>query len=94
MQHLNVFKAIEIEPENTDALFNMGLTFEKMEKFSEAAECFENVLLLDENHRDSYYELGYCFDFLDRMQESVDAYEKHLNYSPGNYTPGTIRALY
>ena len=51
------------------------------------------MLKIEKEHKDSYYELGYCYDFLDMLSESIKSYDKHLEFSPMNYTAWYNRGI-
>ena len=63
-------------------IFN--LAFEKIneEKFEEAIELFNKVLVIDKNHVQSYGNLGFCFMKLHKFEEAKKYFEKALEIDP------------
>lgn len=54
-------RAIEIDPNNSMAYFNLGNTYQDLKKYDLAINSFEEVLLLDSMHVDALFNLAVSF---------------------------------
>ncbi len=55
---IDFLKAVELDSNNTDFLFNLALTYEKLNKLNIAEQYFDEVIELDENHAGAHFNLG------------------------------------
>lgn len=55
---LDMQKAVEIDSENVDYLFNLALVHEKLNKVDEAENLFDQVISMNANHAGAYFNLG------------------------------------
>ena len=51
-------KAIEISPNNFDAIYNLGLVYTELNDFDKGIECFKKILEQDENDSNSYFNMA------------------------------------
>jgi len=77
-------KALNIEPNYTNALYNMGLVYFRMKEFGKAIEKFKKVISFQPNYGDVYYQLAAAYYFSGRYNEAIENYNKanSLNFEP------------
>ena len=78
-------KALDIEPANNKAKFNLASTLTKQGKQSEAAKAFTEISsATDETELKSkaYYNTGVIFSQQKRLEESIEAYKDALRQNP------------
>jgi tetratricopeptide (TPR) repeat protein len=76
--------ALVSDPNNDEAVFSLGLLYQKAEEFEEALKCFSRVTEIDNEYAEAYYELGFCYENLCRLSDALKAYEKFLSLEPYN----------
>jgi len=54
-------QAIVINPNSSDAYFNMGCAYASIKDFSEAIRCFENTIKIDKYDFDAYRFMSRCY---------------------------------
>ena len=54
-------KALQIEPENSNALFNMGVSYSSMGKYDQAIDVLNRVIFLAPDNGDFLYGLGWVY---------------------------------
>lgn len=59
-----------------DVRSDMGRANNKLRKFNEALSCFDNVLIMDQNHIDSLFGKGIAYLGLNKWDESLDSFLK------------------
>ncbi len=78
-------KAIEKDPNNSTAKFNLATTLSKQGKQSESARAFTEI---GDNSKDkdlkekAYYNKGAIYSQQKRLEESIEAYKKALRQNP------------
>lgn len=75
---------IEIDPNNSDAIYNLGFMYIKMEKYDEAIEAFNKVIEIRPDMEYAYIQIGFCYNKMKKYKESVAIYEKLVKVSPNN----------
>jgi tetratricopeptide (TPR) repeat protein len=80
LDHLR--KAVELEPNNPDAQFYLGLTLTRLGEFPEAIAALEKTLQLDASKQYAHYHLGLAY-FLDkRYQEALRQFSLAEQFDP------------
>lgn len=77
--------ALEKDPNNVKASFNMGNALFKEKKFEEAAKVFEAAVKQTEEKKmqsQLYYNKGVSFTQQKKLEESIDAYKQSLRINP------------
>ncbi|MBA7691158.1 hypothetical protein ES703_99698 [subsurface metagenome] len=46
-------KALEIDSEDVDSIFNTGISYANLKEFQKAIKCFENILKIDPENQDA-----------------------------------------
>jgi len=77
-------RSVEIDPDNTDAQFNLGYMLMKQKKTAEAITVFTKVIEIDPGMEYAYLQLGYCHTLLNQFQSATDVYKKLVLIVPDN----------
>jgi len=75
-------KALEIDPQNTDALKNMGIVLMEKERNEEAIQYLEAVLKIDPEDIDGWKFKAKALEKLDRYQDAIACYDMALSIDP------------
>jgi tetratricopeptide (TPR) repeat protein len=78
--HASFSKVLELEPDNTGALLNLGNCFFNEGLYENARSCFERACRNHQDLPDGWYNLGNAFIELDRLQDARSSFEKALRY--------------
>lgn len=80
----NYKKALEKDPKNTKAQYNLGNTLLRQNKFGEAAQAYDGVDKSADSsvHTDAYYNKGLAMAKAKKLPEAIDAFKQSLRYSP------------
>lgn len=73
---------IALNPVNSDAYFERGELYLRLEEYGKALEDFGRVLDLSPDETLGYYNRGVCHYFLERYHEAIDDYSKALELDP------------
>ncbi len=74
--------ALEIDPENTEALIKKGTALEGLRKFAEAIETYDRALAADPSLTVAYLYKGGVLNRLQRFTEAMECYEQALRTHP------------
>jgi len=75
-------QALDIEPNNTDALLKKGATLEALRKMTEAIETYDRVIATDSSITVAYLYKGGVLNRLQRFAEAMECYEQALKTHP------------
>ena len=78
-------KALDIEPKNTTAQYNLANALQKQKKYEEASELLETFSksVSDKNLKSaSYYNQGVAYTKLKKLEESIESYKNALRLNP------------
>jgi tetratricopeptide (TPR) repeat protein len=78
--------ALEIAPENSTFLYDLGVTLLEAGQLSEAADILRDVILRSPRNTRTYYALGLTLERLRQLQAARDAYDLFLRLAPSRYT--------
>ena len=67
-------KAIELDPNYTDAYFNKGLVLANQKNYDESIKCFEKVIALSPEYPYAYYSLGLAYEQKDDIDKALEYY--------------------
>jgi Tfp pilus assembly protein PilF len=84
---------LEKEPEDSFALYALGLEYASMEDFDKARETFENLIRVDDSYLGTYYQLGKVYERLGENSLAREIYEKGILLSASlndNHTRGEL----
>ena len=71
-------RAIEIEPNNASAWYNLGALLLEQEFFTESGEAFENATKYDRASWEAWFGLGLSRVYLGRLQEGDEAMKRAI----------------
>ena len=84
---LRLFQAAsEIDPNNPDAHYNMGLIYLKRKEEAKAEEVFRKVVEVNPQHQEAYLQLGNLYEQQRRLEEALQAFIGAARANPN--TPG------
>jgi len=72
-------KAIKIDPNNKDIVYNLGIVYLQLEDYESARKSFQKAIQLGPNFADSYNNLGVTYMQLRQWKEAVDSFQKALS---------------
>lgn len=75
-------QALDLEPNNTDALLKKGATLEALRKMTEAIETYDRVIATDRTITVAYLYKGGVLNRLQRFAEAMECYEQALKTHP------------
>jgi len=75
-------KAVELDPDFSDAYVNMGNVYYLQELFVDADRCYRLAIACDPDHAKAYFNLGNTLDELHCTQEAVGCFQKSLERDP------------
>ncbi len=77
-------KIIELNPNDADAVYNLGYMYFMLNKHKEAVQTFKKVLELRPNFEYAYANLGNCYFQLKNYSQALWAYKKLVEIAPEN----------
>ncbi|SCG85307.1 endonuclease NucS domain-containing protein [Methanobacterium congolense] len=86
-------KAIELEQNNTKAIFLKGTGLVDLQEDEKALKCFDRVLELDPNYTDVYYNKSLVLLYLDDFEEAERYINKFLEFEPENINAIILKGL-
>lgn len=84
---IDLEKAMYLDPDHIDYIFNLAMTYEKLDRFDEAERLFDQITSMDARHASAYFNLG-------NIQYKRKAYEEAISlFSIAYYLDGTNPAI-
>jgi tetratricopeptide (TPR) repeat protein len=77
-------RALEVEPSNQDALFELGKLQYETARIEPALESYRKLLTLNPNHSQAWYNLGVIQLAQRKPAQAKEAFEHALHLDPGN----------
>ena len=77
-------KAIELNPNNYDAYFQIGSLYCNLQDYEKAFIYFKKSTILPKNYI-GFFNMGYCLEMQCKVVEAIQAYEKAISIKP-DYT--------
>jgi len=77
-------KILEIDPNHSQTLNNLGVSFQDLRKNKKAKECFEKAIKINPNYADAHNNLGVIFQDLGENEKAKECIEKAIKINP-NY---------
>ena len=75
-------KAVELQPDNAEYLYNLGLLFERSQQVQDAVESFRKSIARDSRNVDAYEHLGQNLVIENRYGEAVKAFTAGAQLDP------------
>lgn len=72
-------KALQIDPNNKDALHGLALVHMEFQEYEMARDLFLKALAIDSNYADAWFNLGLCYQKLNMHNEAINAFSKALS---------------
>ncbi len=79
-------KSILINPNNSDAFYNRGNAFSKIQDFERAILSFDNSISLNKNNPEAYNNKGSALLELNNFDEALNNFNKALGINPNNHS--------
>ncbi len=77
-------KIIELNPDDADAVYNLGYMYLTLKKYREAIQTFKKSLELRPNFEYAYANLGNCYFQIKNYSQALWAYQKLIEIDPEN----------
>ena len=75
-------KSVELDPENAEAYYNIGVTLKELGRLEEAEENYRKTIALNPINTLSHFNLGNILKELDRLEEAEVSYKKAIMHKP------------
>lgn len=77
-------RAIELNPDFSEAYYNLGIAYEKLGKHEDSVEALKKSIQLVPDNANAHYAMGYAYLQLKRYQDAIDAFQRSLSLKPDN----------
>jgi len=77
-----LFQAVKLQPDYFDALYNLGLVLQELDKASEAIACYEQVLRIKPDFARAWNNLGVAHHKARRSELAVDCHRRAICLQP------------
>ncbi|MCX6276726.1 MAG: hypothetical protein NT004_01350 [Bacteroidetes bacterium] len=77
-------KAKELDPQNFKAIYNLGITYTRMNDYPRAIAELENVLKYDYTNTHVMHDLGNAYNLNENYEDAILSYKNALAHEPGN----------
>jgi len=77
-----LFQAVKIQPAYFDALYNLGLVLQELDKLSEAIACYEQALRVNPDFAQAWNNLGVAHHKAGRSAQAVDCHRRAISLQP------------
>ena len=77
-------KAIDLNPEFSEAYYNLGICYEQLGDHKDAIEMFKKTIELSPDSANAYYALGYAYYQKRKYKQAIDAFENTVRLKPNN----------
>ena len=77
-QSLNLNKALELNPNDTETWNNKGMALDEIGKYEEAIKCYDKAIELDPNDIAAWNNKGMALENLGKYEEAVKCYDKDI----------------
>lgn len=77
-------RMVELEPNNHEAIYNLGAMYLKQEQYTEAAEAFTRAIEINPSFEFAYANLGYCYSQLKNYKEAIATFQRLTEIAPDN----------
>ena len=80
----NYKKALQINPNHTDAYNNMGMALYNQGKFAEAVKNYQQAIRLEPDFADAHYNLGNALKQNGEVKKAIESYKTSLAINPND----------
>ena len=80
-------KAINMNPDFTNAHFTLALTYLRLNKLKAAKQQLIKTLQLDPEHAQAYHNLAMIYDHFNQIKKAIPLYKKAIKYAPTRPQP-------
>jgi len=77
-----LLKAIELDPKNAQAHFQLGLTYMALKNSHKAMEAYQKSIQLDPNFPEAYFNLGYLYGMEKNYSKAEEKYSQVVKMAP------------
>ena len=86
--------ALDIRPNALDALYALGMQYQKVDKLNEALQTYTQIVELDSTYRSAYYNMGYIqYQNLQLYDEALVNFNKAVQVDPKYFQAVYMRGL-
>ncbi|KAM3145860.1 hypothetical protein pb186bvf_002155 [Paramecium bursaria] len=86
-------RAIQLDPESSEAFYFKGQCFHSLEEFEDAVEMFNNAIDINPDEADYYFKKALCLVELNDYQDAKKAYNMCLKLDPNNLQVYNLKGL-
>jgi outer membrane protein len=83
-------EVVKEDPDNEEALYNLGILSIQSKQFNKAVERFEVILKNNPDHLEAQFRIGYSYMMLGEKQKARDAFEKVKKLSQDPQVQSTV----
>ena len=77
-------KALQLNPNHTDAYNNMGMALYDQGRFDEAVEVYQKAVKLEPEYADAHYNLGNALKQTGDLKQAIESYKASLAINPND----------
>ncbi|MDC0431557.1 tetratricopeptide repeat protein, partial [Paracoccaceae bacterium] len=77
-------KALQLNPNHTDAYNNMGMALYDQGRFDEAVESYQKAVKLEPDFADAHYNLGNALKQTGDLKQAIESYKTSLTINPSD----------
>ena len=77
-----LFEAVKIQPAYFDAVYNLGLVLQELDRISEAVSCYEQALRLNPDSAPAWNNLGVAHHKAGRSAQAVECHRRAIGLEP------------
>ncbi|MDX1486086.1 MAG: tetratricopeptide repeat protein [Alphaproteobacteria bacterium] len=77
-------EALQIRPNDQEAIYNLGNALLSLNRPLEALKCFDRVVAIVPTHADAHSSRGNALSELDRLEEALESCDKAVEIHPGH----------
>ena len=77
-------KAIALNPEFSEAYYNLGLSYERLGEYKDSIKNLNEALKRSPDNPNAYYALGYAYYQKKKYRDAADAFENAARLKPDN----------
>ncbi|GAB5046253.1 tetratricopeptide repeat protein [Thermodesulfovibrio sp. TK110] len=79
LAYVEFHKALQIDPDNKNALHGLALVNMEFQEYETARDLFLKVLSMAPDYADAWFNLGICYQRLNMHKQAIEAFQKALD---------------